>query len=185
MAQAVASVSDEALAEAARNGDRSAYSQLVERYRDLAYACAYSLLRSREDAEDVAQEAFVKAYSALDRYDPVRCWGAWLMCIVRNLCRDQHRRRKVRSDAVLGWRPEPDGPTPEKRLLDEERRRSLRQAVDGLPEHLRAPVILHYGYGLTYGEIAMALGLSNSTVVGRLAGALRRLRRSVAPEVSR
>jgi len=182
MAQALPGVSDEALAEAARSGDHTAYAQLVERYRDLAYACAFALLRSREDAEDVAQEAFVRAYQALPRYDPRRCWGAWIMQIVRNLCRDAHRRRKVRGAAVQTLRADEADPGPEEQVLERERRRMLRASVESLPERLRVPLLMHYGSGLTYREVALALSVPESTVVGRLAGALRRLRRSLAKE---
>jgi RNA polymerase sigma-70 factor (ECF subfamily) len=182
MAQAVPGVSDEALAAAARNGDRAAYAQLVERYRDLAYACAFALLRSREDAEDAAQEAFLRAYASLPRYDPRRCWAAWMMRIVRNLCRDVHRRRQVRVAALHSLRPDEAHPGPEAAVLEGETRRLLAAAVESLPERLRAPLLMHYGSGLTYREVAAALDLPESTVVGRLAGALRRLRRDLAKE---
>lgn len=183
-----ARVTDESLAALAATGDRAAYSALVERYRNLAYATAYALLNSREDAEDVAQEAFVKAYRALPSYDPRRPWVAWIMSIVRNLCRDAVRRRSVRAAcAAAAADHDPvdsagTGPSAEERLLDAERIAELRAAVAELPDHLRAPVILHYAYRRTYREIAVSLGLPESTVVGRLAAAMRRLRRRFAEE---
>lgn len=177
-------MTDEMLAEAARKGDTSAYATLVERYRGTAFACAYVHLRSREDAEDVVQEAFVRAYEALGRQRHLRSWAAWFLCIVRNLCRDVGRRRAVRDFFAMAARdqPEPVPRAPETELFGSELERTVREAVDELPDVLRMPVLLHYGYGLTYEEIAVALGVKHSTVVGRLAGALRRLRRIVESE---
>ncbi|NLI00187.1 MAG: RNA polymerase sigma factor [Chthonomonadales bacterium] len=185
-----ATVTDETLARSAANGDRLAYSALVERYRKLAFSTAYAMLGNRDDAEDVAQEAFVRAYRALPDFDPRRPWGAWIMSIVRNLCRDAIRRRAVRLAFATGHaepgshEPSADGQTPESTLIAAERLTELRRAVADLPDHLRAPIVLHYAYGRTYREIASDLGLPESTVVGRLAAAMRRLRRQFAAEAS-
>lgn len=186
-----ASVTDEMLARAAADGDRPAYAALVERYRRLACATAYAMLGNRDDAEDVAQEAFVRAYRALPDFDPRRPWSAWLMRIVRNLCRDSVRRRSVRAAYIADLRgqhtagtPAGDVP-PDTRLVDAEQMAELRKAVADLPDHLRAPIVLHYAYGRTYREIASDLGLPESTVVGRLAAAMRRLRRRFAEETLR
>jgi RNA polymerase sigma-70 factor (ECF subfamily) len=172
-----AEVTDEALVAAARAGDRSAYSALVERYRDLVFAYACARLRDRDEAEDVAQEAFVRAYVALDRFRMAGCWSAWLMRIVRNLCTDAHRKRLGRATEPADDDWLDDAPTPEMVALAGERRRELRRAVAELPEMYRLPLLMHYGSGRTYREIAVALGLPESTIVGRMAGALRHLRR--------
>jgi RNA polymerase sigma-70 factor (ECF subfamily) len=178
------SVTDESLAASARNGDRVAFTTLVERYRRQAFAVAYAMLGNREDAEDVAQEAFVRAYRALGEFDARRSWGAWLMSIVRNLCRDTARRRAVRA-AHAGNERLDDAPqaSPEAALLAGEGARELRQAVESMPEKTRAPLILRYAYGRSYREIAAELGLSETTVMGRLAAGLRILRRRFAGEV--
>ncbi len=186
-----AAVTDEALARLAANGDRAAYSTLVERYRGLAFSTAYAMLGNPDDAEDIAQEAFVRAYRTLPGFDPQRTWAAWIMSIVRNQCRDAVRRRKVRSAHASVELERDEVPTdgadaiPEATLLETERLGELREAVAGLPDHLRAPVVLHYAYGKTYREIASGLGLPESTVVGRLAAAMRILRRRFAAEVRR
>jgi RNA polymerase sigma-70 factor (ECF subfamily) len=179
-------LTDEDLARSAAAGDQLAYASLVERYRRLAFATAYAMLRSREDAEDIAQEAFVRAYRALPSYDSRRPWAAWLLCIVRNLCRDAVRRSAVRAAHASSRSESGDAeppPSPEAMMLASERASALQAAVNALPEHLRTPIVLHYAYGHTYREIAVALGLRESTVVGRLAAAMRRLRRRLAPEV--
>jgi RNA polymerase sigma-70 factor (ECF subfamily) len=182
MAQTMVEVTDEALAEAARHGDRAAFSALVARYRKVAFAYAYARLRHRDEAEDIAQEAFVRAYLALDRFRSSACWGAWMMRILRNLCSDALRRRRARqSEPVFDDRAD-IGPSPEMLALAAERRRELNVAVADLPEKYRVPLLMHYGSGRTCREIALALELPESTVIGRLAGALRLLRRRMGVE---
>jgi RNA polymerase sigma-70 factor (ECF subfamily) len=174
--------SDEALAAAAQRGDHDAYRELVERYQPMAFACAVAHLGDRDLAEDVVQEAFVRAYGALDRFRTTGCWGAWMMQIVRNACRDALRRRLVRRDVPLDPRIADARPDPMERLIDQERQDAVRRAVEALPEKFRVPVRMHFGSQMTYRQIAIALGLKESTVVGRIAGALRLLRRRMGAE---
>jgi RNA polymerase sigma-70 factor (ECF subfamily) len=172
--------SDDTLALAARAGDQEAFAVLVGRYRDIVYAYAVARLQSKEEAEDAAQEAFVRAYQALPRYKPGGAWGGYLMRLTRNLCHDLLRRRRVRRTTTTSadW-PSMDA-NPEGAVLDEMDRGHLMRAVDRLPERLRVPLLMHYGAERSYKEIALALGVAETTVVGRLAGALRILRRSLA-----
>jgi RNA polymerase sigma-70 factor, ECF subfamily len=177
MARSAVEITDEALVAAALDGDGEAYAALVERYRDVAFAYALARLRHRDEAEDAAQEAFVRAYQSLGGFRASGCWAAWVMRILRNLCTDIQRRDRGRVVEPLCGEWLDDSPTPEAIALDGERRRLLQQAVTDLPEKYRVPVLMHYGAGRTYREIALALGIPESTVVGRLAGALRKLRR--------
>ena len=175
--QLVCEITEERLAEAARDGDADAFALLVARYRDTAFAYAYARLRHRDEAEDVVQEAFVRAFIGLPRMQAARCWAAWLMQIVRNLCHDSLRRKRGRFQEILddAW---PDaGPTPETLLLHTERGHEIRRAVADLPENLRVPFLMHYVSRRSYREIALALDIPETTVVGRLATALQRLRR--------
>jgi RNA polymerase sigma-70 factor (ECF subfamily) len=175
-------ISDEALAKAAQSGDREAFAVLVARHRDVVFAYAFARLQTREEAEDVAQEAFVRAYQALPRYRPNHAWGAYLMRTLRNLCHDALRRRRVRKTVA----PRAESPdlslTPEHRLLTDWERDKLRNAVGGLPDLYRVPLLMRYGAGRTYKEIAAAVGVPESTVAGRLAGALKLLRRTMEGE---
>ena len=177
-------VTDEALAAAARAGNDEAFAQLVARYREVAFAYAFACLRHRDEAEDVVQEAFVRAFLALDRFRITECWGAWLMRILRNLCTDALRRRKGRLTETIEQWPE-NSPTPEMAVLTEERRRELNNAIAALPEKFRIPLLMHYVSHRTYREIALALGLPESTVIGRMAGAMRQLRRRLGVEGNR
>lgn len=184
IAQTTPEVTDETLAAAARAGDRDAFAALAARYRELVFAYAYARLRDREEAEDVAQETFVRAYQSLDRFCVTRCWGVWLMQILRNLCTDAFRRRRgPRIETAQEWVDA--GPSPENLAMAEERRRELSAAVARLPEKFRVPLTMHYASGRTYREIAVALGLPESTVVGRMAGAIRLLRRRLCVEDER
>ena len=183
IAQSPVDVTDESLAAAARSGDRRAFDTLVGRYRDMAFAYSLARLNSREEAEDVAQEAFVRALMALNRFRTQASWGAWLMRVVRNLCHDALRRRRVRRWVTLDDRWMDSGPTPEMAALFSERRTELVNAVEAMPEKFRTPLLMHYGSRRTYKEIALALGIPEATVIGRMAGALRFLRkRMVDPQ---
>ncbi len=128
-AQSPVEVTDESLAAAARSGDRQAFDTLVGRYRDIAFAYALSHLHSREEAEDVTQEAFVRALLALNRFRIQASWAAWLMRIVRNLCRDALRRRRVRASVTLDDRWMDSAPTPDMAALFFERCTELAGAI--------------------------------------------------------
>jgi RNA polymerase sigma-70 factor (ECF subfamily) len=182
VAQTPTDRTDEYLAEAARAGDTAAFTQLVERYRAVACAYAYACLRQREEAEDVAQEAFVRAFQALPRFRRNACWSAWMMRILRNLCTDALRRRRGRATQSLQEAWSDDTASPELLALAREYRRELNEAVASLPEKYRIPLLMHYACGRTYREIAVALDLPESTVVGRMAGALSLLRRRLHRE---
>src|SRR5687768_9580047 len=103
-AQMIHEGTDEALAAAAQRGDHAAYALLVARHREIAFAFSLARLRSREDAEDVVQEAFVHAYRSLRQYRHAGSWRAWLMRIVRNTCHDVARRKRTRpTESLDGW----------------------------------------------------------------------------------
>jgi RNA polymerase sigma-70 factor (ECF subfamily) len=173
---------DGELVRRARDGDRDAFTVLIDRYRRLAVGLAYARLQDREEAEDVAQDAFVRAYRALDRFDPDASWPAWFGRIVTNLCFDALRKRRVRLSAPPAPEP-PHEPGPERRFLDDERMAAVRRAVAQLPAEHRAPIVLRYAMGLPRKDVAAALGVRESTVTGRLAGGLRTLRRKLAGEM--
>jgi RNA polymerase sigma-70 factor, ECF subfamily len=176
---------DEALVDAARAGDRAAFAALVTRYREVVFAYALARLRDREEAEDMTQDTFVRAFLAVGRLRGPGTWEAWLMRILRNLCHDAQRRKQVRQTEPIDDDWWTDAPSPEVLAIAGERRRELSAAVGALPEKYRVPLLMHYAAGRTYREIAAALGLPESTVVGRLAGALRRLRRQMGVEGGR
>jgi RNA polymerase sigma-70 factor (ECF subfamily) len=171
---------DDALVERARAGDRRAYEQLVRSYQGLAFRVAYLITGNAADAEEAAQDAFVKAWRALARFRRGEPFRPWLLRIAANEARN--RRRSVGRRSALLVRvaaEEPSGeaaPSPEASLLDAERRAGLLAAVEALSEDARLVIACRYFLGLSEEETAAALGLRRGTVKSRTARALDRLR---------
>lgn len=151
-------------------GDRSAFSQLVERYTGIVYNQAYRMLNNAQDAEDAVQEIFLKAYTRLESFDSSRRFVAWLLTIGSNHCIDRIRRQRqvwLTLDDVAFWLPGPEA-GPERSALERERREIVQQALQQLPEHYRLIMVLRYWHDLAYSEIADLTGLTESTVKTRL-----------------
>ena len=159
--------------ELAQDGDIVAFEQLVDRFKGVVYGLAYSMLRSREDAEEAAQDTFVKLFRARDQYELGRKLEPWLLRIAGNTCRDVLRRRKSNNLPVIHLDPE-KGPEefPDRRDLAAADRAATREAVrgelDSMSDRYRLPLVLKYLNGLTNRQIADALGISISNVKVRL-----------------
>jgi RNA polymerase sigma-70 factor (ECF subfamily) len=174
--------SDEELVEACQAGETSAFDVLVARWEDRIRGAAYRFLGSEEEARDVAQEAFLKAYRALGGFKQEARFSSWLYQIATNLCRDRLRRRRTRA-AVSLEELEETGPVivetrpgAHERLLEMDLARAVRRAVHALPEEQREVVILKEYQGLTFLEIAQTLDVPVSTVKTRLYRGLGQLR---------
>lgn len=177
---------DVELVQRAQSGDRDAFRQLVERYQTKIAGLALGMLRNRDDALDIVQEAFTKAYQNLDRFQGNASFYTWVYRIAMNLCIDQQRRdgRMTPVPLDLPDRPEEsaipvdDGPRPDEpfdRARDGQIAERLRAAVADLtPEH-RAVILLREVEGLSYEEIAEALDCPKGTVMSRLHYARRQL----------
>lgn len=185
----------------ARKGDHEAFRVLVERYQGRAYRLALRILRSDEAARDAVQEAFVKAYTSLSRFEERSSFFTWLYRLVTNQCIDMRRRehpeRRVElredlslEDAALHQAPEVEGALPELPEGAFERqqlREQLAAAIGELPEPARSTLLLREVDGLSYAEIAEAQGIPRGTVMSRLHYARRKLQLAlraagVAPE---
>ena len=166
----------------ARDGEVRAYEELVERYRDLAFRTAWILTRSTADAEDAAQEAFVKAYYALPRFRVGSPFRPWLLRIVANEARNRRRSTARRASLVLrAAREDVSGdaaPSPEAAALAHEERVQLLAALDSLPDDARLALACRYLLDLSEAETAAALGVRRGTVKSRVSRALERLRES-------
>ncbi len=164
--------SDLQLIESARRGEHAAYGQLVDRYKDAIYRLAFRILRHGSDAEDAAQDAFVRAYVSLDSYNPEFRFYTWLSTIAQHVCFRSLRSRDWRvvsidPSLVRAQRAySEDGP--EIGLLIQERDETIRGLVDGLPDKYRQVLILRHWHELSYEEIARATELSLSAVKTRL-----------------
>ena len=157
----------------ARAGDKKAFSNLVEKYQRPVFSVCYRMLGTPTAAEDAAQEAFIRAYQALDRYDPKRSFATWILSIASNYSIDQLRKKKVTilsmdSDKHAWLAPPDPGPSPEKVALDKEKSALVQSILAELNETDRAAVILQYWHDYSYGEIAETLDLTSSAVRSRL-----------------
>lgn len=156
-------------------GNTGAFRHLVEAYKDQVYNLAYRLLGDPVEAEDVAQETFVRAFKSLRSYDHSRPFGSWLLSITHHYCVDLLRRRKVQAGAFEEMARNPEAG---REHTDLSRELEIRELLDTLGEEDRAVVVLKYWYGYDYREISQITGLTESAVKSRL----YRARRTLAEE---
>jgi RNA polymerase sigma factor (sigma-70 family) len=178
---------DEAeLVERAKRGDLRAWETIVRRYQGLAFRTAYLLCGSAADAEEAAQDGFVKAYRALGRFRRGAPLRPWLLRIVGNQARNRRRaagRREALALRAAGQdRPGDAVPSPEAALISGEERSSLLAAVNALSEEHRLAIACRYFLELSEEETAATLGIRRGTVKSRLSRALDRLRESLEEE---
>jgi len=173
-AQPVDDSDTEALARAARGGDLEAFEGLVRRYQRRVYSLAYQHLRDPDEAQDLAQEVFVRLYRNLDRYDPGRPFQPWFWRLAANVAATYRRNRPAASVEL-----------PDVAAAAETAREvalPLERALADLSDDLRLPVLLHYYLDQPLEEIALAMGLSLSAVKSRLHRARALLRRLLVEE---
>jgi RNA polymerase sigma-70 factor (ECF subfamily) len=157
------------LVQASLGGDQAAFTELVERYQTRVYSLAYRMLGPAE-AEDAAQEGFIKAYLQLASYKSEYRFSSWLLAITANHCIDVLRRRKRLSDQLqaVGRDLPTSVDAPELALVESESRRRVQDLVIELPATHRAVIVLHYWHELSCNEIGQMLGLSENCVLVRL-----------------
>jgi RNA polymerase sigma-70 factor (ECF subfamily) len=147
-------------------GDHDAFRELVERYRGAVYNLAYRMLGGPEEAEDAAQETFVRVYRQLGRYDARRRFSTWVLAIATNHCIDQLRRHRlplVPLESIVPWAWSREA-GPEQGALEREARDEVQQLIRQLPEKLRAVLVLRYWHDLSCVEIAGVLEVPEGTV---------------------
>ncbi|HUT00983.1 MAG TPA: RNA polymerase sigma factor [Phycisphaerae bacterium] len=187
MASGPAGPADGELVRAARRGELTAFEVLVERYQRQATAVAYRLLSSREDAMDVVQDAFLKAYDRLETLSQPGRFGAWLMRIVSNLSLNFRRARALRRMDSLeapgdddSWggvnRPDPVAPDPAAEASAGEMKLLLARAIEALPEMQRQALVLFSIEKLPQKEIADMLGCSVEAVKWHVFAARKKLK---------
>ena len=155
-------------------GNAQAFEPLVRHYQNAAFATALRYVRSRVDAQDIVQDAFVAAYCRLGQLRDRRHFGRWLMHIVANRCKDWLRDRRRTQPLDAAETALENAAAAE--YADQMRRLELQEAVDLLPEHYRSAVLMYYLSGLSYREIAELMEVPLSTVCGRLQQGRIRLR---------
>jgi RNA polymerase sigma-70 factor, ECF subfamily len=158
----------------ARAGDNRAFSRLVEAYQAPVYNLCYRVLGNPHDAEEAAQEAFLRAYTRLVSYDPTRPFKTWLLSIAHHYCVDRLRRRRLNFlslddepavDTAM-WRSA--GPSPEDAAMRREREGEIQALLNLLPPKDRSALVMRYWYDLSYDEIAQATATTVSAVKSRL-----------------
>jgi RNA polymerase sigma-70 factor (ECF subfamily) len=186
-------IDDAALVERCRAGDVAAFEPLVEKYRQRVWRLAYNILRDREEAWDVAQEAFIKAFQALPSFRGQSAFYTWLYRIVMNVAADRGRSRGAQGRAFGTERvPEedwervlpdqnPGDESPDAAAARTEERAKIMKALDTLSEDHRRIVMLSDLEGLSYREIAETLDIPMGTVMSRLHNARKRLRDALGP----
>jgi RNA polymerase sigma factor (sigma-70 family) len=171
---------DSVLVARAVRGDEAAFEEIVHRYEQVAFRTAYVITGSAADAEDAAQEGFVKAYRALDRFRLDAALRPWLLQIVaneaRNRARSSGRRHQLELRITEGFRPGDAAPSPEAVAVGLDERRRLLAMVNALGEDDRQVIACRYFLELSGEETAATLGVAEGTVKSRLSRALARLR---------
>lgn len=172
---------DELLVERAKRGDVAAFEQLISQYERKVYNLAFRLTGNREDANDVAQEAFIRAYSSIPEFRGDSSFATWLFRIVNNACLDELRKRKRQRvtsldeklsiedgemDRQLAVANEAEGP--EQALERVEVQRAVQESINALDEEYRVVVLMRDIEGYSYNEIAEQLGINLGTVKSRL-----------------
>jgi RNA polymerase sigma-70 factor (ECF subfamily) len=170
---------DDTLARRAADGDPDAFGALVERYAGPARRMARTILDDAHDADDAAQEGFLAAWQAIDRFDPRQPFAPWLLRIVINEARDLRRRRTVRTTSSIPSTYVAAGLGPEAAANAALIGDRLRGALAALPERQRMVVMLFDAEGWAHAEIGALLGVPEGTVRSELHHARRALRQSL------
>ena len=169
---------DREAVEASRRGDREAFDRLVERYQRDVYRLCYRYVNNHEDANDAAQEAFLRAYRAIGSFRGDSAFSTWLYRIAVNTCLNFRAARKPAADELPDALADPR-PGAQAKVERDERSRRVREAVSRLPEKQRATVILKVYHDLTHEEVAGILGATVGTVKANLFHALGNLRKTL------
>ncbi|MHB1295681.1 MAG: sigma-70 family RNA polymerase sigma factor [Anaerolineae bacterium] len=156
----------------AQKGDQQAFARLVDAYQTPIYNLAYRMLGNPTEAEDAAQETFLRAYTRLETYDPSRKFSSWILSIASHHCVDRLRRRRgnwVSMEEIMAsrWVPD-DKPKPEEQLVQRDQRTMIRGMLEQLPPQYRIVIVLRYWNDLSYEEIAEMTDSTVSAVKSRL-----------------
>lgn len=169
-------------------GKQERFGELVERYQGRLVNYLFRLVRSQDDALDLAQEIFVKVYQALDRYDPHYKFSTWLFRVAQNAAIDQIRRRRLQlvsfdrpteNDEDRPWEFASPDPDPYGDLRNRERGAAIQRAIDALPWEYRELIVLRHFGELSYDEIAQLKGMPLGTVKNKLFRARQLLKESL------
>lgn len=176
----------EAIIKRALKGDQHGYAELYDHFASGVYRLCYSLLMNEQDAEDIVQESFVYAFKNLHRYDPSKAsLKTWLYTIAVSRCRNTYRRKRfltVDISQLLGFELKaPSSEAPEVAVIRQDAEDAIQRALVDLSPRLREAIVLRYGQGLTYREIAEVMGCPQKTAESRVRLGHQRLKQSLQP----
>jgi RNA polymerase sigma-70 factor (ECF subfamily) len=178
-------VEDSELVKQFQAGNEQAFNELVNRHRKEVYYLALGMVGNHDDAEDLAQEAFVRAYRSLPKFRGESGFYTWLYRITVNLCLNHLRTRRVRSfiglekiEAVV-----PSGDETDAEAELQELSAAARQAIQALPDKQRAVFILRHFQELPHAEIAKIMGREEGTIKANYFQAVRKLRQALRPHM--
>jgi RNA polymerase sigma-70 factor (ECF subfamily) len=170
----------------ARTGDERAFRALLDKYERPVFSICMRMVRNRDEATDLAQEAFIKVFSMLERYNSSYAFSSWLFKITSNLCIDFLRKRRVETypmdepidgeKGAIARQYESPSPDPDAVLSRKQAMERLGAAIEALPEHYRVMLILRHQENLSYEEIAATLDIPLGTVKARIHRAREMLR---------
>ncbi|MEM9953948.1 MAG: sigma-70 family RNA polymerase sigma factor [Chloroflexota bacterium] len=169
--------------------DQDAFAEIVYSFQDAVYNLCYRMLGERTEAEDATQEAFIRAYNNLDRFDMNRKFKTWLLSIASNHCIDRLRKRRLKYLSLDEPLPNSmelaltsEQVTPEGQTVRNEQSEYIQSMLDDLAPDDRAGIILKYWYDYSYAEIAEVLDTTESAIKSRLFRARRALAEMLAPD---
>ena len=178
------------LIQKAKQGDMLAFEELILKHEKIVYNVALGMMNHSEDAKDISQEVFLKAYRNIKNFDERSQFSTWLYRITTNTCIDEMRKRKGKQsysleeeleneDGTMQRQIADEGDTPEESILREEQKSEIIQALDNLSEEHKAAVVLRDVKGLSYEEISEILELSLGTVKSRISRARNQLKTEI------
>ncbi len=181
---------DRALVERAQTGDKNAFRKLVERHQRRAFAIAIGLLRDENDAREIVQEAFLRVYRSLDKFQGGSSFFTWLYRIVTNLAIDHMRKPARREQELIDGSGQDDEPPmqlvspgdadPGELIRRREIAERIQKALDALPPYHRTVILMREVEGMSYQEMAEAMNVSKGTIMSRLFHARQKLQRTLA-----
>ena len=165
--------------ELARKGDQQAFCRLVDAYQRPVMSLTYRMLGDLAEAEDAAQETFLRAWSRLHQYSPEHKFSTWVFSIANHHCIDRLRKRRVKvvglDDTPIAFSIQDESARPEEALLSQENAAEMQALVELLPPDYRTPLVLRYWQDCSYLEIGEIMGLSLPAVKSRLFRARQKL----------
>ena len=180
---------DKRLIERALSGDENAFKTLLEKYRNLVFSIMLKMVRNKQEAEDLTQEAFMKAFASLSSFNEEFAFSTWLMKIASNNCIDFLRKKKLKTYSIhepIQYKDEkieidiPDqDPSPERTLIQSERSRLIEETINELPERYRYVIILRHKEEKSYEEISEIMNLPLGTVKAQIFRALEILNKKL------